>query len=73
MDSFTLSLCCEYLETCDAMASGLYDADAHHELSIQRAVIHEQLIDLLGASYARPFDMKAFARQVVAGELARGA
>lgn len=64
-DDYTLSLCREYLKLCAMMKSGNHDADERRELSSQRTTTHDELIRVLGSDYARPFDMKAHARQLL--------
>lgn len=56
------ALAAEYLWYIDAMASGEYEEDARRTLSAQRAIVHDELIRLLGSGHDRPFDMAAYCR-----------
>lgn len=64
MTDYLLTLCREYLTLCETMTSHHYHSeDERAALSRQRTWTHDELIRLTG--HARPFDMKAYARQVV--------
>lgn len=65
-DEYTLSLCREYITICDLMTSHHYHSeDERAALSAQRTWTHNELIRVLGEEYARPFDMKKHARQLL--------
>lgn len=65
IDSRVLDLAKEYLEICRLMQSGAYDGAEYQELSRQRTTTHDELIRVLGPGHARPFDMKAYCRQLL--------
>lgn len=65
MDANVLTLLREYLDLCAAMKQAEHDADARRELSAQRTWTHNELIRVLGPEFARPFDMKRYARDML--------
>jgi hypothetical protein len=66
LDEYVLSLAREYLGLCDLMVSHQYHSDDERRaLSSQRTWVHNELIRVLGSDYDRPFDMKAYARQLI--------
>jgi len=65
LDEYILSLAREYLVLCDTMTSHHYHSeDERAALSAQRTWTHTELIRVLGDAYARPFDMRAYCRQL---------
>lgn len=68
IETYLKSLASEYLELCRLMKSGQFDGDEYRELSSQRALIHDELIRVLGDDYARPFDMKSHCRALLASD-----
>lgn len=47
IDSYIISLCRDYIETVDAMRSGLYTTEDIHTLDSQRILVHDELCRLL--------------------------
>lgn len=67
-DNYIRSLCREYLTICDLMTSHhSHCEDERAALSRQRTWTHDELIRVLGDDYARPFDMRTYARQLLEG------
>lgn len=64
LDQYIKSLADEYIHLCSLMNSGQYASADYARLSADRTNVHNELIRLLGPSYARPFDMLAWARQL---------
>lgn len=60
----------EYLALCGLMTSGVYDGADLRRISADRTNAHNELIRVLGAAYERPFDMKAYCRQLFDEEAA---
>lgn len=58
------SLASEYISLCEMMASGQYAGADYARLSADRTNLHDTPIRLLGPSYARPFDMLTWAREL---------
>lgn len=68
IDEYLQSLASEYLAVCETMTSHHYHSeDERAALSRQRTWVHNELIRVLGDDYARPFDMKAHCRTLLAG------
>ncbi len=66
IDSYILDLSREYLAVCATMTSHHYHSeDERQALSSQRTWVHNELIRVLGPEYDRPYDMKAYCRQLV--------
>jgi hypothetical protein len=65
LDQYLLDLAREYLQICAVMKSGEYDGMQLTSLSTQRTWTHDELIRVLGDTYARPFDMQRHCRQLV--------
>lgn len=63
--SYLRDLASEYLQICQIMESGEYDGMQLTSLSAQRTWLHDEMIRLLGPEYDRPYDMKAYCRQLV--------
>ena len=64
-DLYLKDLARDYLFYIEAMDSGAYDLDDLQKIASQRSICHDELIRLLGDAYARPFDMRAYCRQLV--------
>ena len=65
IETYIRSLAVDYLFYIEAMDSGAYDLDDLQKIASQRSICHDELIRLLGDAYARPFDMRAYCRQLV--------
>jgi hypothetical protein len=65
IETYILDLARDYLFYCDTMQSPDCDPDIRRELSSQRTWIHNELIRVLGDAYARPYDMRAYCRQLL--------
>jgi hypothetical protein len=67
LDHYILSLARDYLFYADAMTtSRAYTTDELREIASQRSLVHDELIRVLGDAYARPYDMIAYCRQLLA-------
>jgi len=66
IDEYVKSLARDYLFYCDTMQSPDCDPATRRELSAQRGLCHDELIRVLGDEYARPFDMQAHCRALLA-------
>ena len=67
IDHYVLTLAKEYLGICDLMTSHHnHSEDERAALSAQRSWTHDELIRVLGPDYARPFDMRAYCRELAA-------
>lgn len=65
LQSYVLSLAREYLDLIEMMTSGAYEGAEYRALDSERTSVHNDLIRLLGAEFARPFDMQAHARALI--------
>ena len=64
MNTYLVSLAHEYLDTIRMISSGMYSGDEIYDLESQRALLHDQIIDVLGIKIGRS-DMPEYLRNNV--------
>lgn len=64
MNTYLLSLAHEYMETIRMIGSGMYSGGDLYDLESQRALLHDQIIDVLGIDIPRR-DMPNYLRNNV--------
>jgi hypothetical protein len=63
---YLLMLAREYLDCIAEAKSTAYNERERNYWNAQRSIVHNDLIRLLGDAYARPFDMVAHCRELLA-------